>query len=102
MKKFLLVTIFFSLLSSPTLGGSHGVFCKRIGLLCPKVDIEELIFRENQFFEKFSNVPYTGRVTGKVSGQIIDGQMDGYWEKYYDSGKLKTVGNFRKFKKEGE
>ena len=52
--------------------------------------LENLVIRDGLYYEKFTDVPYTGNITGKVQGKINKGREDGPWLKYYDNGNLKS------------
>ena len=38
------------------------------------------------FSKKFSEVPFTGKVTGRYQGKIKNGKRDGPWVSYHDDG----------------
>ena len=52
----------------------------------------ELIQRGEAFYEKFSDKPFSGRVTGLEQGELLNGIRQGNWLFYYDSGQLLTQG----------
>ncbi len=52
------------------------------------IDFNDLIERENTFFEKFSDEPFNGHVVGKIQGQIKKGKQHGNWKKFDDAGRL--------------
>ena len=75
-----LKTIFFiSLLSSPSWSE----------------DIGDLVKRTDLYFEKFTDVPFTGKVTGKVQGSIKNGKWDGAVVTYRDDGQLWYKQNYK-------
>ena len=62
---------------------------------------EDLLIRENNYYEKFSDLPYTGNVTGRIQGYFKNGKKNGSWTFYYSSGQLFKKGNFKNGKEEG-
>ena len=105
----LLAMLFVSLLSSPSWSET----------------MDDLVKREGLYYEKFTDVPYTGKVTGSEQGAFKSGKREGYWvhndldgllftkgtyengkEKgawvyYWDNGQLWHKGEYKKGKKEG-
>ena len=66
------------------------------------VSRDDLVKRDGLFYEKFTDVPFTGNVTGKKQGKIIEGKPVGEFLTYYESGQLKEKINYKDGKKEGE
>jgi len=83
--KTLLTILVISLLSSPSWS----------------MDIGELMKREGIYYQKFSDVPYTGKITGGTQGSIKNGKREGAWVFYYESGQLEAKGNFKNGEREG-
>ena len=83
--KTLLTIIFISLLSSPSWS----------------VNFDDLVKREGIYYEKFTDVPFTGKVTGKYQGVIKNGKEDGAWIGYRENGQLWYKENYKNGKKEG-
>ena len=54
------------------------------------------------YYEKFTDVPFTGEVTGKQQGKIRKGRREGEWLIYHSNGQLEEDVNFKDGKKEGE
>ena len=65
------------------------------------VDWYDLVEREGLNYEKFSDVPFTGRVTGESEGFLKNGKIDGIWRQYYSSGQLWTKGTYKDGKSDG-
>ena len=61
----------------------------------------ELILRGEAFYEKFSDKPFSGRVTGLEQGELLNGIRQGNWLFYYDSGQLLLKVNYDNGKKNG-
>ena len=54
------------------------------------------------YYEKFTDVPFTGEITGKIQGNIVKGKREGEYLTYYENGQLWIKGNFKDGKQEGE
>jgi len=57
-----------------------------------------LVERKNQFFEKFTNTPFNGKIEVywpnghlKEAGTIKNGKKDNLWEYYHENGKTKEI-----------
>ena len=50
-----------------------------------EVTIGDLVERDGLFYEKSTDVPFTGEVTGQGQGQIKDGKREGPWIAYRDN-----------------
>ena len=72
----LITIIFISLLSSP--GWSE------------TVTKDDLVWRDLLFYKKFTDVPFTGKVTGQWSGTIKNGKREGLWTTYHENGQLRV------------
>ena len=65
------------------------------------LDFKDLVKRDGVYYEKFTDVPFTGNVNGKLVGSFKNGKMDGAWVVYYNNGQLFYKGNYRNGEKEG-
>ena len=83
--KTLLTILFISLLSSPSWSVTKG----------------DLVEREGLYYEKFTDVPFTGEVTGVEQESFKDGERDGAWVMYRMNGQLMNKGNWKNNKREG-
>ena len=81
----LITILFISLLSSPSWS----------------VTFDDLVERNDLYYEKFTDVPFTGKVTGNPQGSYKNGKEEGVWVWYYKSGQLGSKENFKNGKKEG-
>ena len=77
--KTLLTILFISLLSSTSWS----------------VTFDDLVKREGIYYQKFSDVPFTGEVTGKKEGSLKDGKEEGAWVEYWNTGRLLGKGNYK-------
>ena len=83
--KTLLTILFISLLSSPSWS----------------VTGDDLVYRNGLYYEKFTNVPFSGEVTGQEQGSFKNGKRDGAWVFYHQNGQLWYEGNYKNGKEEG-
>ena len=83
--KILLTILFLSLLSSPSWSVSY----------------DDLVERDGVYYKKFSDVPFSGKVTEIYKGSIKNGKREGAWISYYDNGQLDFKGNYKNGKREG-
>jgi antitoxin component YwqK of YwqJK toxin-antitoxin module len=56
--------------------------------------MDDLVKREGIFYKKFTDVPFTGKVTGKIQGSFKNGKEHGPWVTYY-KGKLSSKGTYK-------
>ena len=89
------------------------------------ISLKELVVRNDIYYKKFSDVPFTGTVNGQTQGTIKrgkrqgtwlwfdkngqlslkatfkDGRLHGLFESYFDSGQLEQKGNYKDEKGHG-
>ena len=65
------------------------------------VTIDDLVERDGIYYEKFSDVPFTGKVTGIYQGSIKNGKKDGLWFYYFRTGQLMRKGTLKDGEREG-
>ena len=72
------------------------------------VQIDEVVKRDDIFYRKFSNIPFSGHIESyhsngqlKIIGDLSDGKKVGNWIEYYLSGIKKSEGQFAGGKKDG-
>ena len=63
------------------------------------VKYEDLVKTKGLYYQKSSDVPFTGTITGKSKGKIKKGKLDGPWVKYYKNGELSYKGTSKDGKK---
>ena len=68
------------------------------------INSDDLIIsnQDGLFYEKFTDVPFTGNVTGERQGKISKGKREGERLNYWDNGQLRSKSNFKDGRKEGE
>ena len=77
---FIITLVLMSLVSFPSWG----------------LTIDNLVLRDGLYFEKFTNVPFTGEISGVESGAIFvrnykDGKPDGVCDWFNKGGSLKKL-----------
>ena len=89
MKKLtsIILILFLSLLSSPSWSEN--------------LTIDDLVERDGLFYKKFTDVPFTGKITGKEQGSFKDGKEEGEWVIYWDNGQVFEKGSYKNGKQEG-
>ena len=72
------------------------------------IQIDEIVERDDIFYRKFSNIPFSGHIESyhangqlKIIGDLSDGKRVGNWIEYYLSGIKKSEGQFANGKKDG-
>ena len=65
------------------------------------VTMDDLVVRDGLYYEKLTNVPFTGVVTGQYQGRIKDGRKDGPWVFYYENGGVSSEGIYKDGKRDG-
>ena len=63
--------------------------------------IDDLVERNDTYYKKFSNVPFTGDISGMESGSIRKGKKSGEWLSYHENGQLFLMQYYKDGKKEG-
>ena len=81
--KTLLTILFISLLSSPSWS----------------VTLGDLVERDGLYYEKFTDIPFTGEVTGAEQWSFKNGEGDGAWVMNRMNGQLMNKGNWKNNKR---
>ena len=88
--------------------------------------MDDLVVREGLYYEKFTNVPFTGEIDEgserghfekgqrdgewigyhpngqlRYQGTWINGRQDGHWKSYFEDGRKGSIGRFENGKKDG-
>ena len=66
------------------------------------VSFDDLVKRDGLYFEKFTDVPFSGDVVGYTQGKMSKGKRDGEWLFYTENGQLYYKTNYKDGKLEGE
>ena len=51
--------------------------------------MEDLVVRNDLYYKKFTDTPFTGEISGKEAGKFKKGIKEGPWKEYHESGQLK-------------
>ena len=62
---------------------------------------EDLVLRDGLYYKKFTDVPFTGKITGEFQGKLKNGKKEGPWVVYHKNGQLSSKGTFKNGWKEG-
>jgi hypothetical protein len=57
--------------------------------------MDDLVKWDGFYYPKFSEVPFTGKVTGRGQGILKDGRKDDPWVRYHDHGQLFTKRTYK-------
>ena len=87
MRNIFIITILLSLFSSPSWSET--------------LTLEDLVLRNNLYYKKFTDVPFTGEIFGLENGRFKNGELEGFWKYYYKDGQLRNKGNYKDGKKDG-
>ena len=60
----------------------------------------DLVEREGIHYKKFSDVPFTGKVTGERQGSLRNGKKVGRWVHYWTNGQLFYKGTYKDGRKD--
>ena len=52
------------------------------------ITLDDLVERDGLYYEKFTDVPFSGDVVGKEQGKIRKGKPHGEWLVYYENGQI--------------
>ena len=65
--------------------------------------MNDLIFRSSDglYYKRYTEVPFTGKVTGKEQGIFKNGMRVGLWVHYHIDGWLKSKGTYKNGKSDG-
>ena len=71
---------------------------------CWGVDSDDLVVRDGLYYKKFTDTPFTGKVSGNEQGKMKNGKKEGEWIAYHDNGTVKEewAGTFKNGEKVSE
>ena len=74
-------------------------------LLFPSITLgetmDDLMKWEGIYYKKFTDIPFTGKVSGRTYGAFKNGKWDGPYIHYWKNGQLGEKGNYNDGKREG-
>ena len=62
---------------------------------------EDLVLRDGLYYKKFTDVPFTGKITGEFQGKLKNGKKEGPWVSHHDNGQIGSEGDFKNGKPDG-
>ena len=66
------------------------------------VTLDDLVKTDGLYYKKFTEFPFSGKVTGKKEqGSFKKGNRDGPWVTYYENGRIHSKGSYKFGKYEG-
>ncbi len=87
MKKLIIITFILSFLTT--------------SIWSETLSLEDLVKRDDIYYQKFSNIPYSGKIIGTKTGKIENGIMVGEWLSYFKSGQLEFIHNYKNGQRNG-
>ena len=86
MKKVIIIPlVLMSLVSFPSWG----------------LTMDDLVERNDLYYKKFTNVPFTGEISGLQNGKFKNGIKDGEWLVFHENGQLWYKTNWEDGEKSG-
>ena len=52
------------------------------------ITLDDLVYRNGLYYKKFTDVPFSGKITGRSDGYYKDGKENGLWRLYNKNGQL--------------
>ena len=65
------------------------------------ITMDDLVERNELYYKKFTDNPFTGEISGIENGSFKNGKMNGEWLRYYENGQLNEKVNFKDGKRNG-
>ena len=62
---------------------------------------DDLLITNGLYYKKYTDVPFTGKITGKKQGSFRNGKKHGPWVIYWDNGQLYAKGTMKDGKDHG-
>jgi len=63
--------------------------------------MSDLVTRDGLYYKKFTETPFTGKVTGDEQGTFKNGVKEGAWVEYFENGQLRFKQNYKNGMLEG-
>ena len=76
----IIFTLLFCINSSVSF--SQNLICKYTGFNCTEIKYKNLIKKNDLYFEKLKDYPFTGSSIGQKQGSIVNGKKNGLWKTY--------------------
>ena len=70
-------------------------------VLSETIKWDDLVERDGLYYKKFTDVPFTGKISGEAQGSFKNGKREGEWVDYIKDGTVnkKWTGTFKNGKK---
>ena len=65
------------------------------------ISLDDLVKRNGIYYKKFTDVPFTGKVSSQTQGTFKRGRKHGTWLYFLDNGQLKVKEKFKDGKRHG-
>ena len=65
------------------------------------LSMDDLVMRNNTYYKKFSDKPFSGKISEDLVGKFKKGKKDGLWLRYWTNGQLFSKGKYSKGVKVG-
>ena len=59
------------------------------------ITTDDLVQRNDLYYKKFTNDPFTGEIYGIQNGSVKNGKKNGEWFSYYKNGQLEPKTNYK-------
>ena len=63
--------------------------------------MDDLVITSGLYYKKFTDVPFTGKITGKEQGELRNGVKQGLWSSYNKKAQLLDKGSYSNGVEEG-
>ena len=57
--------------------------------------MNDLVVRDGIYYKKFSEVPFSGKITGNTQGSFRNGKKHGPYVQYHNNGQLWSKGDYK-------
>ena len=54
--------------------------------------MDDLVERNETYYKKFSDIPFTGEISDIESGKFVNGKKEGEWLDFFENGQLSSKG----------
>ena len=85
---FIIPLVLMSLVLTVSPVYSMNFLCGSVGFGCETLTRDDLVKKDDLYFKKFTNVPFTGNVEGEWQGTFNDGIPEGPWKGFLKDGTI--------------
>jgi antitoxin component YwqK of YwqJK toxin-antitoxin module len=76
------------------------IFCLSASFVW-SLSLNDLFEMKGIYYNKLTELPFTGKIDGKTTGSFKNGKRDGSWLDYWENGQLQSKTNHKNGKLEG-